>query len=336
MPIGRQTYRFLRKVFERMPLTVIRFVESIKEKSLKRLYYSDSTSGFAVDTAEKTVIVMVDGRVLHGGLSDCLRGMVSAFKMSCDIGCRFKIHFNNPFRLCEYLEPNEIDWTIDENEISYNIDSVPIFIREYIPPRTEKRCRQFKSAIMHRSAVQYHVYTNIDCVKDDKFSETFNRLFKPSKLLEKNIIGHLHRLDGAYISVTFRFQQLLGDFVEGDFKTLDTDSREKLIEECVSEIENLYRNDVSPGKKILVTSDSVSFLQKADELPYVYVVPGKVVHIAYNHEVAEASYMKSFLDLFLISKAKKVYSVKIGDMYDSGFPRFAARIGDRPFRLISR
>ena len=82
----------------------------------------------------------------------------------------------------------------------------------------------------------------------------------------------------TYVSLTFRFRQLLGYFKEGE-ETLPEAQREPYIARCLKCIEK--HHDRYPGKKILVTSDSSTFLTRVvkDERisEYTYLIPGKVV-----------------------------------------------------------
>ena len=68
----------------------------------------------------KMVICMLDGRALHGGLSDRLMGIISTYKVCKLLNLDFRIHFVKPFFLNDYLVPNKIDWKISYEEISYN------------------------------------------------------------------------------------------------------------------------------------------------------------------------------------------------------------------------
>ena len=76
---------------------------------------------------KKQVIAMFDGRKRHGGLADRLRGIATTWLFCRERGLDFRIHFVSPFRLEEYLMPNEYDWRIDPEQISYNIkDARPV------------------------------------------------------------------------------------------------------------------------------------------------------------------------------------------------------------------
>ena len=45
-------------------------------------------------------------------------------------------------------------------------------------------------------------------------------------------------------------------------------------------------------------------------------------------------HLKSFADLIALSGAESIYLLKSPKMYNSGFPRIAAKIGGKPFTLV--
>lgn len=104
-----------------------------------------------------------------------------------------------------------------------------------------------------------------------------------------------------------------------------------LIEQCYIELKK-FIDTLPEFYKILVTSDSERFLAKASTLPRTYIIPGKVIHIRYKTTDTTA-YMKTFLDMFLLSGAESLVLFKTGKMYNSGFPRLASQIGNKPFKI---
>ena len=62
------------------------------------------------------------------------------------------------------------------------------------------------------------------------------------------------------------------------------------------------------------------------------MIPGPVGH--FDHSGGDEMVKKTFLDFFLISNAEKIYLVRIDKIYNSGFARHAALLGDKPFELI--
>lgn len=85
------------------------------------------------------------------------------------------------------------------------------------------------------------------------------------------------------------------------------------------------------------TADSHTFLDELTtaSLPYVYVMPGKVVHIRFTSDANHSTYLKSFLDMYMISHADTVYLVRDKLMYHSGFPYRAALIGGTNYEEVS-
>lgn len=136
----------------------------------------------------------------------------------------------------------------------------------------------------------------------------FTSSSRPADDLQQLIGYHLEKLGGKgnYISCTFRFRQLLGDFKEGG-ATLPVAKRQPYIQQCVQTVERLHK--MHPEKRILVTADSHTFLDELTtaSLPYVYVMPGKVVHLGFTSDASKAVYMKSFLDMYMLSCSGIVY-----------------------------
>lgn len=195
------------------------------KKYLSKYYISDND----LPTAQnKTLIYMLDGRVYSGGLSDIIRGILSMYKFSKEIGFDFRINFCYPYNLQDYLVPNLYNWCIPEKEISYNSNnSVPLWI--YCVHSKYGKSSEFenefqKKILLHfikknGTKQQFHIYTNSEWSQGNEYSLLFNELFKPSKTLEDALNYHKINLSAEYISMTFRFQQILGDFENIDLKT---------------------------------------------------------------------------------------------------------------------
>lgn len=184
-------------------------------KYLKKYY---SRREIVPANSQKTLIYMVDGRAYSGGISDILKGVVSMFKFSKEIGFDFRINFCFPFDLRDYLEPNEYDWAVSGEEISYNSEySVPLWLylsmgksRDFIIEYEKKVLHRFIRK--NKEKQQFHIYTNSEWAWTDEYSRLFNELFKPGSALQEVISRQKKKLGNEYISMTFRFQQLLGDF----------------------------------------------------------------------------------------------------------------------------
>ena len=110
-----------------------------------------------------------------------------------------------------------------------------------------------------------------------------------------------------------------------------------LIEKCLDSIRKLKATH--ENKALLVTSDSVSFLKKASQIEGVHIIPGTLIHMDGNKDKNSDSnyevYLKSFLDFYVLSEAKKIYRIGTSYMYPSEFPVYAAKIHNIPFVSIT-
>lgn len=281
----------------------------------------------------KTVILMVRNETTFcGGLSDRFRGITSVYQECKRQGLNFKIHFETP-NLIDYLEPNEYDWYIKPEDICYDTKRVyPCTILTYHSLKDRKEPivqNRILRWFLKKDYEQIHVYTNMRS-GDGEYGKLFHELFKPTKELQEQIGYHLAALGGEkqYHAMVFRFRQLLGDFKEGG-ETLPEEEREDYIQRCINMV--VKEHDLHPGRKLLVTSDSSTFLGRLAVLPYVYVIPGEVVHIGFTYDAAKKTYMKSFVDYYVLSYAQSVTLVRDKRMYHSGFALRAAMLNDAEY-----
>lgn len=284
--------------------------------------------------AHKTVILMVRNETTFcGGLSDRFRGIVSVYQECKRQGLDFKIHFETP-NLIDYLEPNEYDWYINPDDICYDTKRVyPCTILTYHNSENKNESKIQKRILqwyLKKNYEQIHVYTNMRS-GDSEYGMLFHELFKPCKELQEQIDYHVAKLGGEkqYDAMVFRFRQLLGDFKEGG-ETLPESERENYIQRCLYLVEKVHKKNTD--KKMLVTSDSTTFLKRVSSLPYVYTIPGEVVHIGFTFDAAKKTYMKSFVDYYVLSHADSITLVREKKMYHSGFALRAALLNDADYK----
>lgn len=276
-------------------------------------------------------IFMVDGRVGHGGMFDRLKGAISVYAVSKVQGKPFKINFTYPFRLEDYLEPNNYDWRIPPEAVTSSFpDARPLFLYGecYRPDRLFKN-RKCES----------HFYYGYDSLREinAKYGTTFDwgqlyrELFTPTAYLQKSINHYKKDIGKDYIAIHTRFLNLLGDKVETDINPeLPGGEKEKLIVKIETEVNRIANEhgDV----KILLASDSMTFIHYMQErYPFIYVVPGTVKHVDTAGKTTNDENLKMFLDYYLISSAVKVYNIVADGMWPSAFPEYAAKIGGVPF-----
>lgn len=285
---------------------------------------------------KKKIVCIYDSNVRIGGWADRLRGVLSVYQVCKEMNLDFRILFDYPFPLKRYLIPNKVEWEINRSDLSFNLASTDLcFVSSRTGRKYEmrKQERWFKKEFK-KGFSEYHVRTNAAFSYKYDFSKLFNELFRISPLLESLIASQKKIIKGDYISVSFRFLDLLGDFNETASRgTLELEEeRKKLINSCIKQLELLHEKH--PQLKILVNSDSTTFLQTVDVLPYTYVIPGKVYHVDSPESVPNNTHDKTITDFFMIANAQDIYLVIADQMYDSGFPYAASQIYGRPFHKI--
>lgn len=316
------------------PWRVFLLQQKMQEKVLIKRRYNNVYN----TSLNNCIIYMCNGYTWHGGLADRLKGIVSVFEWCKKHNKSFAIHFIYPFNLHDYLVPNKYNWSIMQNKITYNGSIPKICLME---PRTcyKKEIKNNSYILLNKwmdknlnIGTQIHIYTNMNSgIKN--FSPLFNELFKPSERLQSEINKNLQQLGDKYISISFRFTTIMGDFTDCAGTEYSEENKVQLLKSCVQAVRDIKKN-APLHDKVLITADSERFLNYAkDNLKDIYIIPGKVGHIDYNN--SDDVNMKTFLDFMLISKAEKVYLVKNKDMYNSAFAKTAAMVNNREFEVIN-
>ncbi|MDO5571896.1 MAG: hypothetical protein Q4F97_10620 [Bacteroidales bacterium] len=279
------------------------------------------------------IISSIDGRRNMLGLTDRFKGIVTCYALSKVQNIPYKCNFTHPFNLDQILVPNKYDWTVKENQLTnYRNDAKIIILRK--SPTLKPLLRYFPIK------KQLHVYANFDYLDEINrryntnftFGALFNELFKPSEELQQQIDHHLNQIGEPFVACVFRFQSLLNDFKEYKFKNInDEQLREMLIKKNVDAVKKIIN---MTNKKVLVTSDSITFLKEISKVEGVYTLPGEIVHMGCTFDKSTSVYMKSFLDFYMLSNADEVYSIGTKEMYNTQFPRYAALLGNVPFQRI--
>ena len=216
------------------------------------------------------------------------------------------------------LQPNFYDW--ESFDLSYSFFGTSLKVRsgeEYT----------FRGFHLYN---QTHIYSNSHNLKqlnyiygaNYSYSMLYNELFKPSNLLKNHIDEITSSLDNNYVAVCFRFQNLLGDFVERNYKELNNFEKDALLKLCERVVIKLLNKYIS----VVVTSDSITCLNQLSKLKGVHVFPGRVVHLDFSSNEILSVYEKSFLDFYLLGNASLVYNIHGHGLRKSGFPAFAAEV----------
>lgn len=297
---------------------------------------------------KKPIVISLSNNIwAKAGLCDRLKGMMGIYKICKELGLQYKIGHYNPFDLSDYLRPHEVNWLICEDDIDMDLHNVKIIewcpIGNSLTGRkgvvdvnfTHDHLYKWIEEASNTGKKQIHIYGNSYAITDDDIHTLFHELFIPTEELQRQIEWNKIQIGGPYVSVSTRFQNLLGDFYEGDkYGTLETEEIKGIyINRCLEKVEEIHKQH--PDKRVLVTSDSLRFLTAANNLSYTHVIPGEVVHMKYTTNASHVVYQKSFVDLLTIADAQKVYFIATGKMYrNSGFARTGACIHNRAYESI--
>lgn len=313
-----------------MKLSVVRFFNAYGFRELLLLLKYHSF--FAAGRKNPMLISAIDDRRHTQGLTDRFKGILTVYALSKALNVPFRCIFTYPFHLTDYLLPNEYDWLPKANELSDSIHDV-----RYVILRKQPTLKRLMRLLPPQK--QLRIYANYDYLKEInrtfnthfRWGELFHELFRPTEELRQQIANYLNIIPDEFIACTFRFQSKLGDFKEINSHRLPEGKQQVLIQKNK---EALIRISVSSGMPVLVTSDSMKFIDSLKDVRNIYCFPGKVVHIDCTYGEQKEAYMKSFIDFFMLSTARKIYSVGTAQMYRSNFPAYAAKLRDIPFERI--
>lgn len=330
--------KYFKTKFDYLFFREYRFKREVKRHYLP--YYSHDAA--RAENEQRIIVSMYDGKRYHGGLADRVRGITTIYKFCKDNGINYRLYFVSPFDIRLFLMPNKYDWRIDASDISYNVeDSLPVYMDTSNLDVKQDLIfqRKITKKFLTNNFRQTHVYSTV-YYEQDYFREMFLELFRPTQMLQEAVNEQLANIGGKFISVSTRFLELLGDFSERkerSAKGLGEKEQADLIDSCLAKIAEIRK--LHPEiEKVLVTSDSETFTEKAKEtFDFVYVIPGKIGHL----DVVDGDqdhinvHLKTFVDFFTLSHSEVVYLIATGKMYkNSGFSQRAAQLGNRPFKRV--
>lgn len=318
------------KILKKIVMRLIRGrVSQDRSREIEQMFDAYHFSLF--ESATPMVVTRLDSDTDGCGLADRLRGMVSSYAYAKCINLPFRIVHRNPFSLEEFLVPNKYDWIAKDNEVSYNLkNSRPVYVMN-------RSKGQNLPLLSHNK--QIHLFTNVNFLplladyyhQDFAYHQLYDELFKPSEALQKELDKYHHYVEKGYVSVSFRFLQLMGDFKDTSGEVLNEKERAALISKCHRFLDGIHQKH--PNCFMLVTADSRSFLDTLTDFEYIFTIPGEIGHVGYASN-ANNLHMKTFLDFYMISYAEKVYLGYTDKMYKSNFARSAAAITNAPFEMI--
>ena len=299
------------------------FILGLKRYNLKKREHPD----------KQLFIMLCDGKNFHGGLADRLKGIVSTFHYCLCKGIEFRINHTYPFKLTDYLLPNEYNWELRyADKISYHLFEI-----KYVNAIGKNL---FKRLMSINTKKQVHCYANWNITSElntyyqtnYEWGDLFKKLFRPSPEIEAELNYHKKAIGNKYIACQFRFLALLGDFNEDDEPTIGKQEQEILIQKCLISLDDIKQKHHIP---ILVTSDSIIFISRVSKIEGIYTLPGKPVHIdCVKENEANHEYISTFIDFFMLSEAQRIYNIYTKKMYPSEFPLYASKLNNIPFERI--
>lgn len=276
------------------------------------------------------------------GMTDRYKGMIITSKICKKYKFNHYIYHKHPFDLTDYLIPadNCYNWSLQEDIYNELIERKDSLFLEVSHLRNDKTQMFVLNLFLSLLGVKTLFLSISGVVSELEFGHCFNFLFKPSDnfLVQlTNFIKHDELYN--YITVTFRFANLLGESNECIFNELPNEQKFNLINECIVVLNKIAFNAKEKNQKVYITSDSSYFLniiirEKINNV-VCFHINGVCNHIAFGGDVSNNSITKMMIEFFLITKANMSYQVKIGPMYNSGFPRYAASINHVEYKVIN-
>lgn len=280
----------------------------------------------------RVVIVAFSPLRRYGGWVDRLKGIISSYELARMTGRSFRLDVPPSFPVLEFLEPVTFDWRA--GPLTWNPLDTSFHVSR------DRRSRQFVE-LQHARRPRLYVDTNLDYLAQlhpdassdalaRLWKERFDELFRMRSDLA-DTVGALAR-PGA-LALHARFTGLLGDFKDVVSNALPASERDDLRATCVRRVaEELNR---APGRRVIVFSDSSSFLNEVTRISdEIVVLPGAPQHIDHVRDVRAALH-KTVLDFFVMTRCAEIKQLRIGPMYNSAFSRYASFVGAIPFTTIS-
>ena len=274
-----------------------------------------------------TLFFIIDPAIRHPGLADRFKAIVGCYYIAKLNGFDFKIIFETPFLLHDYLDENRCSWMADRQVLSFSLRNARVIAYN----------GGGKIPRLNRKVKQYHVYSYIgyDILETNRvpeykkrWGELFNDLFIPKDVIMRRIAATGFAKD-EYVAVHLRFVNALEHFERDHFNELTADQKENLIQRCLAGIRTIQRQHAD--KPLLVFSDSALFLKRVSELP-VHTLDGAIGHISFDNN--SETFVKTFLDYYMISYARHIYMVRASELYNSVYPYYAALSGNKEAIIV--
>lgn len=270
----------------------------------------------------------------HCGLTDRLKAIVGLYYIARFNKINFKFIHYAGFDIRDYLVPNKVNWSAEISDIPL----LPWKAKriKYLPPFNDfPKFQQDKQYICTR-----YVGKNILEKKkipnwQNLWRELFWELFSPSEEVLTGI--KQFNLPKHYVAISIRFLNSLGKLEDVNYNSpFPLETQKHIIDATMQEIDDCVKKSNVP---VIVYSDSIYFLKLAAKQGFQTCDINGIGNIM-NLNAGKQVYLRTFINLFQLSQADKIYSVRNinglpeNTFYKSQYPRYAAIIGNKPFIKI--
>ena len=288
------------------------------------------------------LIIMFDNKIMHGGLLDRIKGIISAAAIAKAKGFEFKIFTDTTFPLFKFLKPVDTFLQAKQVDVLYNRWlSKPVVMYNFLSKNKGKLLKPFSI-----TKQQFHFYFNTNVLglfypsnnqkeSDALWRKAFLEIFSFDDFFQQQF-NSLFNYGDAVCGIHLRFVSLLGDFIEVTNTPLPEPDKSMLVTKCLDQIQKIM--ELHPGNKFLIVSDSGYFLTCVKEhfstayhTKRITVLDGSIAHIDVDH--SEEVLKKALLDFYLLSRCKNIYQVLGERMYNSQFSKYAAILGDAEYTV---
>tara|TARA_B100000029_G_scaffold482979_1_gene533695 strand:+ start:168 stop:1130 length:963 start_codon:yes stop_codon:yes gene_type:complete len=280
---------------------------------------------------------------LSGGLTDRLKGIISAYQISNITKRNFQIICNKPFSMINVLHENKIKWHTNQKELQkknlwmakhYNL--IDLTNKTLIKKSIQKISNDKSNIIALKINQDYSTILNQYSQNSLEWNEYFDHLFHLSPFTKESISSYSKKYNwNQVIGIHCRFINLLGDNIEHG-KVLSKNKQIKIIQKIISNLEKILIKNIN--HKILVCSDSNHFLSVIKENPQlqknIIVIEGTPKHSEKN-DIDSMDLKKIIQDFFILGECKEINSIIFDGMYPSAFPKYAAKLKNKPFNIIT-
>ncbi len=285
--------------------------------------------------AQDVFFFVIAPDIKHPGLADRLKAIIDCYNIAKLNGYQFRIVFKIPFRLEDYLAPNTVEWVAGPEDLKYSIGGTRFF--NELNFLTED---SWKGHTRLAAGKEYHCYSYVGNRQPRVFPESgydwsklYHELFRPAPRLQQAIDACGYP-EHSYVAGHLRFVNALEHFEEVTCcdNALRTDEeKEGLIRRCKQGLMRIRREN--GDCRILVFSDSKRFLDSLSDIPVEVLRHDNVGHVSFGSDGDTT--LKTFIDLYMISRAKKVYRIDAPELYGwSGFAVTGAMIGGIDFLTV--